>query len=292
VGEAWLLRETAAQIGLPAPERVLTDIVDLSADASVSVLDRGCVQPGQFAPGRLSAVCGQAAVEYIRTATRLCLDGIAHAMTTAPVNKEAVTLASVPFTGHTEYIAQMCGVESPRMLLVNDRMRVVHVTTHCSLREACSVDAASVLRTVELGHQAMQRLGFAAPRIAVCGLNPHAGEHGLFGSEDAQNIAPAVQRAREQGILCDGPLAADTLFYRAAQGEFDLVVALYHDQGHIPMKLLDFANTVNVTLGLPIIRTSVDHGTAFDLVGQNRADPRSMMAALRLAAQMALGAKR
>jgi 4-hydroxythreonine-4-phosphate dehydrogenase len=152
---------------------------------------------------------------------------------------------------------------------------------------ACSLDPRRILRTIELGHDAMRRLGFDRPRIAVCGLNPHAGEHGLFGAEDAEFIAPAIASARAQCILATGPHAADTVFLQAWRGAHDLVVAMYHDQGHIPMKLMDFEGTVNVTLGLPIIRTSVDHGTAFDIAGKNQADPRSMKQAMRLAARMA-----
>jgi 4-phospho-D-threonate 3-dehydrogenase / 4-phospho-D-erythronate 3-dehydrogenase len=208
-------------------------------------------------------------------------------MATAPLNKEAVVLAGVHFTGHTEYIAELCGAADSRMLLINDRLRVVHVTTHCSLRRACEPTVPRILRTIELGHESLQLLGFPAPRIAVCGLNPHAGENGLFGNEDSALILPAVQAARTAGIHCQGPFPADTLFSKAIRGEFDLVVAMYHDQGHIPMKLVDFENTVNVSLGLPIVRTSVDHGTAFDIAGKNRADASNMMAALRLAMSMA-----
>jgi 4-hydroxythreonine-4-phosphate dehydrogenase len=173
------------------------------------------------------------------------------------------------------------------MLLVNERLRVVHVSTHVPLRRACEPDPQRILRTIELGRDAMRLLGVAEPRIAVCGLNPHAGENGLFGDEDARLIAPAVAWALERGIRCEGPVAADTVFLKAVRGGYDLVVAMYHDQGHIPMKLLDFEHTVNVTLGLPIIRTSVDHGTAFDIAGKNLADPSSMKAALKLAVLMA-----
>jgi 4-hydroxythreonine-4-phosphate dehydrogenase len=165
----------------------------------------------------------------------------------------------------------------------------VHVTTHIALRRACDLDQGRILRTIELGHEAMKLMGFARPRIAVCGLNPHAGEHGLFGAEDQRAILPAVQAARSQGIDCSGPHAGDTVFLQAVRGAFDLVVAMYHDQGHIPMKLIDFEGTVNVSLGIPIIRTSVDHGTAFDIAGKNRADPTSMKQAMRLAARMAEG---
>ncbi len=228
-------------------------------------------------PGRLDADCGRAALAWVRRAAELCLAGKkADAMVTAPLNKEAVTLSGAKFTGHTVFSAGICGVKESWMLLINDRLRVLHVSTHCSLREACDAGAARVLATLRMGHETLGRLGLARRSMGVCGLNPHAGEHGLFGSEDARNIEPAIAAARAAGIDARGPFPADTIFLRALRGEFDLVLAMYHDQGHIPMKLLDFDNTVNVSLGLPIIRTSVDHGTAFDIAGQNRANPENV----------------
>ena len=178
------------------------------------------------------------------------------------------------------------------MLLVNDHLRVIHVSTHRSLRSACELDTRRILRTIQLGHEALQSLGFAEPRIAVCGLNPHAGENGLFGNEDLEFIVPAIQSAQEMGLICEGPFPADTIFIQAVRGGYDLVVAMYHDQGHVPMKLLDFENTINVSLGLPIIRTSVDHGTAFDIAGKNQADPSSMKAAMKLAVTMSLNRRK
>jgi 4-hydroxythreonine-4-phosphate dehydrogenase len=244
-----------------------------------------------FVFGKLDARCGTAGVAYVRIATELCLRGEADAMVTAPLNKEAVTLSGRPFSGHTEYIAELCGGTESRMLLASNRLSTIHVTTHVALRDACNLDQARILRTIELGHQAMKLMGFAQPRIAVCGLNPHAGEHGLFGAEDQRAIVPAIQAARAQGIACSGPHAGDTVFLQAVRGAYDLVVAMYHDQGHIPMKLIDFEGTVNVSLGIPIIRTSVDHGTAFDIAGKNRADATSMKQAMRLAVRMAAGRK-
>ncbi len=253
----------------------------------VRVPDQRQLDLSQFRVGKLSAACGRAALEYIRTATRLCLRGEADAMVTAPVNKEAVALSGEKFSGHTEFIAELCGVSESRMLLVNNRLRVVHVSTHVPLKKACDLDSGRILETIKLGRQALEWLGIERPRIAVCGLNPHAGENGIFGDEDAKQIAPAVQAARAAGFQCEGPFAADTIFLKALQGQYDLIVAMYHDQGHIPMKLLDFHNTVNLSLGLPIIRTSVDHGTGFDIAGKNQADPTSMKAAMKLAAVMA-----
>ena len=251
------------------------------------ILEVGTLDAAQVVPGKISAACGRAALEYVRAAVQLCLDGEAAAMATAPLSKEAVVLAGEEFTGHTEFIAKLCGVSDPRMLLVSERLSVIHVSTHVSLRAACEFDTRRVLRTIELGNQGIRLLGVDRPRIAVCGLNPHAGEHGLFGDEDRRFIAPAIQSAQAVGIQCEGPFPADTIFLRALRGEYDLIVAMYHDQGHIPMKLLDFEHTVNVSLGLPIIRTSVDHGTAFDIAGRNRANPANMKASLKLAARMA-----
>jgi 4-hydroxythreonine-4-phosphate dehydrogenase len=213
-------------------------------------------------------------------------------MVTAPLNKEAVTLSGRAFSGHTEYIAELCGATESRMLLASDRLSTVHVTTHVPLRKACDLDTGKIQRTIELGDEAMRLLGFERPRIAVCGLNPHAGEHGLFGDEDERLIGPAVATVREKGVDCSGPYAGDTIFLQAYRGAFDLVVAMDHDQGHIAMKLIDFEGTVNISLGIPIIRTSVDHGTAFDIAGKNKADPRSMKQALRMAARMAIARKR
>jgi 4-hydroxythreonine-4-phosphate dehydrogenase len=238
--------------------------------------------------GTLRAAYGAAAMRYVHDATMMCLRGEADAMVTAPLNKEAVTLNGIPFSGHTEYIAELCGANDSRMLLAGEKLSVVHVTTHISLRQACNLDTQCIIRTVQLGNDAMKLLGKSAPRIAVCGLNPHAGEHGLFGGEDEQFIKPAVEACRAQGIDCEGPVAADTIFFRAARGSHDLVVAMYHDQGHIPMKLLDFEATVNTSLGIPIIRTSVDHGTAFDIAGKNIASDANMKAAIKMAVTMAI----
>ena len=273
-GDGRILEIAGRLTGLPLANATLHDV-------------RALGDLSDFTFGRLQANCGRAALEYVRAATELCLRGEAGAMVTAPINKEAVALSGQPFTGHTEYIAGLCGGAESRMLLACERLAVVHVSTHVALRLACELSLERIVRTIELGHEAMRRLGFERPRIAVCGLNPHAGEHGMFGSEDQRAIVPAIEAARAKGIDATGPHAADTVFLQAWRGAYDLVVAMYHDQGHIPMKLLDFEGTVNVTLGIPIIRTSVDHGTAFDIAGKNLADPRSMKQSMRLAARMA-----
>jgi len=239
--------------------------------------------------GQLSADYGLAAVAYVRRAVELCINGDSDAMVTAPLNKEAVTLSGRAFSGHTEYIAELTGATESRMLLYTEKLATVHVSTHIPLEQACRLDRARIVRTIQLGNDALCWMRRRAPRIAVCGLNPHAGENGLFGSQDRDTIAPAIDEARALGIDCSGPHSADTIFVRALRGEFDLVVAMYHDQGHIPMKLLDFDGGVNVSLGLPIIRTSVDHGTAFDIAGRNLANAANMATAMRLAVRMAEG---
>lgn len=277
VGDRRILHATAPTIGM-SPD----DVSRLSIHHVDALHDHAVVT------GQLDAVCGQAAIAYVDEATQLCLRGEAAAMVTAPINKEAVALSGRAFSGHTELIAELCGVSDSRMMLANPRLSVVHVSTHIALRDACEVTIPRIVRTIALGHEALRWLGKEAPRIAVCGLNPHAGEHGLFGREEEQVVMPAIDAARANGIPCEGPFAPDTIFIEAWAGRWDLVVVMYHDQGHIPMKLLDFANTVNVTLGIPIVRTSVDHGTAFNIAGRGIADPTSIKAALRLAARMAL----
>jgi 4-hydroxythreonine-4-phosphate dehydrogenase len=239
--------------------------------------------------GQLRAEYGTAAIAYVRRAVELCMSGEADAMVTAPLNKEAVTLSGRHFSGHTEYIAELTGAAESRMLLYSEKLATVHVTTHIPLAQACHLDRERIVRTIQLGNDALLWMRRRAPRIAVCGLNPHAGEHGLFGTQDAEVIAPAIAEARALGINCSGPHSGDTIFVRALRGEFDLIVAMYHDQGHIPMKLIDFEGGVNVSLGMPIIRTSVDHGTAFDIAGLNIADATNMKVAMRLAVRMAEG---
>ena len=272
VADAAVMRQAEAFTGLRLEGAQLHDARSLGEN--------------EIPTGKLDARCGVAAVDYVRIATQLCLAGQADAMVTAPLNKEAVTLSGRPFTGHTEYIAELCGATESRMLLASDKLATIHVSTHLPLRRACDLNTARIVRTIDLGNEAVKLLGHARPRVAVCGLNPHAGEHGLFGDEDERFIAPAIETARAKGIECSGPHAGDTVFLQASRGAFDLVVAMYHDQGHIPMKLIDFEGTVNISLGIPIIRTSVDHGTAFDIAGKNEADPRSMKQAMRIAARM------
>jgi len=298
--EITLKALTDASIASLAHWLVVADVAALNAAAHTcntdisnlpfTLIDISALPAGHpVAFGQLSPDYGLAAITYVRRAVELCMSDEADAMVTAPLNKEAVTLSGRAFSGHTEYIAELTGAPESRMLLYSEKLATVHVSTHIPLERACRLDRARIVRTIQLGNDAICWMRRRAPRIAVCGLNPHAGEHGLFGSQDRDIIAPAIDEALALGINCSGPHSPDTIFVRAVRGEFDLVVAMYHDQGHIPMKLLDFEGGVNVSLGMPIIRTSVDHGTAFDIAGRNLADPTNMKAAMRLAVRMAEG---
>jgi 4-hydroxythreonine-4-phosphate dehydrogenase len=244
-----------------------------------------------FSPGVLSAEAGRAAYDMILRATGDARRGEVEAMATAPINKEALRLAGLPWNGHTDLLAHLTGAQSVAMMFYSDALRVVLATVHLALADVPkALTADSMAATIRLSAAELPRFGFPRPRIAVAGLNPHAGEHGLFGCEEDTAIRPAIESCRADRIDVSGPFPADTLFVRARRGEFDLVVACYHDQGLIPVKLLAFGQAVNVTLGLPIIRTSVDHGTAFDIAGRGVADPESMIAAVLLAARLARGA--
>jgi 4-hydroxythreonine-4-phosphate dehydrogenase len=250
----------------------------------------GSPSGANFAPGMLSAEAGRAAFDAVVRATTDAQGGIVGAVVTAPINKEAFRLAGLPWNGHTDLLAHLTGAAHVAMMFYADELRVVLATVHVALADVPRLLTRDVMEhTIDLAARELPRFGFATPRIGVAGLNPHAGEHGLFGLEEQTAIEPAVACCRARGIDVSGPFPADTLFVRARRGEFDAVVACYHDQGLIPVKLVAFGRAVNVTLGLPIIRTSVDHGTAFDIAGQGVADPESMVAAVLLAARLAHG---
>lgn len=242
--------------------------------------------PDRF--GVLSPRCGEAAFQYIRKAVELATSGEASGIVTAPINKEALNDAGHHYDGHTGLLAHLTGSRASWMLLASERLNVVHVSTHVSLKTAITrATPERVLETIRTGHRHFQRMGVANPRIAVAGINPHCGENGLFGSEDDAQIAPAVAMARAEGIDVSGPISADTVYHRAYNGAFDLVVAQYHDQGHIPIKLVAFDTAVNVSLGMPIDRASVDHGTAFDIAGTGKANHENMLCALAYAGRLA-----
>lgn len=289
-GDRGVLNHAAGILGLPfSPIELTPDtFAELPPEQAglypVSNLDLRRVVCGNPTPatGQAMADCIVAAVDAARAAR-------VDALVTGPINKVSLHSAGFQFPGHTEMLASLTGTRDVVMMLAGETLRVALVTIHCALREVPDrLTSDSILKTIRITHDSLQRyFAVAHPRLAVAGLNPHAGESGRFGREESTIIAPAVAQARKLGIQADGPLPADTLFYQAARGRFDAVVCMYHDQGLIPLKLLHFADGVNVTLGLPVIRTSVDHGTAYDIAGTGAADPASLLCALRMAARMA-----
>lgn len=265
----------------PSEVRASPDKIDVMALSEL--------KDGDALPGKPTVEGGKAMVRYIIRAVELSQTGELGGMVTGPINKALMHRAGHPYEGHTQLISQLTNTPDCVMMLAGERLRVALVTVHCPFTEVPAIlDIELVRKTIAITAKALEAdLGFDKPRLAVAGLNPHAGESGLFGMEDERVIKPAVRMARDAGYNVTGPLPADTLFYRAANGQFDAVVAMYHDQGLIPLKLLHFSDAVNVTLGLPIIRTSVDHGTAYDIAGTGKADPSSLKAAIRMAVIMA-----
>jgi len=283
----------AITVGDPAgigPEVALKAAADPRVRAACEPIVYGPPASTIFAPGVLSADAGRAAYDVIVRAVEDARAKTIDAIATAPVNKEAFRMAGLPWAGHTDLLQHLTAAPHVAMMFHSEALRVVLATVHIPLADVPrSLTAASLEATIDVTARELPRFGVAAPRIAVAGLNPHAGEHGLFGREEETAIAPAIAACRARGIDVTGPFPADTIFVRARRGDFDVVVACYHDQGLIPVKLVAFGQAVNVTLGLPIIRTSVDHGTAFDIAGKGVADPESMIAAVLLAAKLANG---
>ncbi|MBH9577541.1 4-hydroxythreonine-4-phosphate dehydrogenase PdxA [Inhella proteolytica] len=290
VGSAAVLRRALAQCGLQRPLAVLDTPDEPAPPGALAVWEPPGLPDSLLVgeQGQVRADCGRAAARCIETAVAAIQAGQGSGLVTAPIHKEALHAAGVNYPGHTEMLQALAGVPAVRMMLVNEELRVVLVTVHVALREAVNlVTRASVRDTVRMLDAALRGpFDLAAPRIAVAGLNPHAGEGGLFGDEELREIAPAVADCRAVGINAQGPFAPDTVFMRARTGEFDAVVAMTHDQGLIPIKYLGLDEGVNLTLGLPFVRTSPDHGTAFDIAGRGLADPRSLLAAWRLAARL------
>ena len=289
VGDAATLERAQAYTGTLLEFNVVTDpAAGRFAAGVVDVLDLKNVDLSRLQLGRVDPLAGQAAYESICRATELALAGRVGAIVTSAINKAALNQAGHHFDGHTGLLAHLCSAPGATMMLAADRLRVSHVSTHVPLRVAIErVRPERILQVLRLTHDAIRRLGITSPRLAVAGLNPHAGEGGLFGDEEEKYIAPAVAQARAAGLDVHGPFAGDTIFYRTLQGEFDAAVAMYHDQGHVAAKMLGIWRGVNVTLGLPIIRTSVEHGTDFANAGTGRSDPRSLIEAIKLAATMA-----
>jgi 4-hydroxythreonine-4-phosphate dehydrogenase len=265
--------------------RKASDVADLKR-GFVNVLDLGLLREADLKIGELSKLSGHAALKYVEYATNLTLQGKVAAEVTMPMNKEATRLSNPHFTGHTGYIADLCGRDDYTLMLVSEKLIVTHVSTHVSLRRAIeSVTRDQILRVIKLTDEVLPKLR-KSRRIAVAGLNPHAGENGAFGTEELEEILPAIEKARGEGMEVFGPFPPDTVFMAALKGTYDAVVCMYHDQGHIPMKVLDFEGGINVTLGLPIIRTSVDHGTAFDIAYKGVAFTGSLRDACRLAVKL------
>ena len=294
VGDIRVLQEMASRLGLSVPLEPLSAGSIGSADWRGSppprALDLGNADPATFELGKASAVAGRASMQAIETATQLARDGVASAIVTAPINKEATVAAGYHDIGHLEYLARVTKSTEYATMLVTGRLRVVHLTTHYSLRDACDrVRRDAVLGKIRLTHGSFTAWGLKAPAVAVAALNPHGGEGGMFGREEIEEIAPAVEAARAEGVDARGPYPADSIFNRAIDGEFDAVVAMYHDQGHIPIKVHCFAESVSVSLGLPLVRTSVDHGTAFGIAGKGVADATSMVAAIEVARRIVAG---
>ena len=284
-----MLPRIAITTGDPAgigPEIAAKAIADPRVRASCEPLIYGTAQP--FEPGKLSAAAGQAAYETIRRAVQDASAGRVDAVTTAPINKEALALAGLPWRGHTDMLATLTNTRDVAMMFYSEKLRVVLATIHIPLSDVpAALTRESLAITIRLTAEAMVKFGVESPRIALAGLNPHAGEHGVIGQEELKVLAPAVEQSRNRGVDITGPWPGDTIFTRAVHGEFDVVIACYHDQGLIPVKLIAFGEAVNVTLGLPIIRTSVDHGTAFDIAGKGVANAESLIQAVLLAAKLA-----
>lgn len=258
------------------------------APGVIHVIDEPLASPGELVPGQLQAQAGDLAWRCVTRATALAQAGQVQGIATAPLNKEALHLAGHMYPGHTELLASLTGCKEYAMVLYTDTLKVIHVSTHVALgRFLATLNARRIETVIGLADRFLRRVGYSAPRIAVAGVNPHAGENGLFGDEEITTVTPAIMAARARGIDVQGPCPPDTVFLQAREGQFDMVVAMYHDQGHIPLKLLGFYDGVNITAGLPFIRTSADHGTAFDIAWSGKASPESMAAAVRLAIALA-----
>ena len=290
IGSAWALEQAVNLTGARLQVRE-TDVAAANESPEMAqVIDIHNLNPEDITVGQVSPACGGAAMEWVTKAAELAMAGQVQAIATAPVNKEAASLAGYRAIGHMELLQEVTGAEDVATMLMSGNLRVVHLTTHRSLRVACDyVTRERVLSKLELTHRVFGEWGMPNPSIAAAALNPHASDGGLLGGEEAQAIGPAVEEARKKGIDACGPVPADIVFYQAIQGRYDVVLAMYHDQGHIPVKVYGFERSVSVNLGLPFVRTSVDHGTAFDIAGKGVADHLSMVEAIRVASALCTG---
>lgn len=301
VGDACVMEAALAIAGHPELKiHAVQDVEEaVFSYGTIDVLDMGLVDIASLKRGEVSAMCGDAAFRYVKKVIELAIEGKVDATVTNAFNKEAVNLAGHHYSGHTEIYAEFTGTKNYTMMLAHENLRVVHVSTHVSLREACDrVKKQRVLDVIRIADKACRELGIEKPKIGVAGLNPHSGEHGLFGREEIDEIIPAIEAANSEGILAEGPVPPDTIFSKARGGWYDIVVAMYHDQGHIPLKVVGFVYNqeakawdavagVNITLGLPIIRVSVDHGTAFDQAGTGAASELSLKNSIEYAIMFA-----
>lgn len=294
IGDAEVMKEAFTFTQAPGEVKVIANLAEARfEDGMIEVIDLNNIVLDELTRGRINRMAGKAAYEYIKLGTELTLDGESDAIVTSAINKEALNKAGYHYDGHTQLLAELCGVTDVTMMLVTDNLRVSHVSTHVSLKEAIErARPLRILTVLRLTNEAVKQMGITEPKIAVAGLNPHSGEGGLFGDEETQYIAPAIKEAKGQGIQVVGPLPPDSVFLRTYEGQFDAAVAMYHDQGHIAVKMLGITHGVNVTLGLPIIRTSVEHGTNFGKAGKGTADPTSLIEAIKLAGVMVQNRKR
>ncbi len=301
IGDAGILKNAARMVGREGIEihSIEKPSEGFYRPGCIDIIDMKVADPEKLPMGKVSAMAGEAAFQYVKKVIELAMAGQVDATVTNALNKEAINLAGRHYSGHTEIYAEFTGTDKYTMMLAHKNLRVVHVSTHVSLREACDrAKKPRILEVIRIANQACKDMGIKEPRVGVAGLNPHCGENGLFGKEEIDEIMPAVEAARAEGIQAEGPIPADTIFSKARGGWYDIVVAMYHDQGHIPLKVVGFVYNqeegkwdavegVNITLGLPIIRTSVDHGTAFDQAGSGKANELSLLNAIEYAVNFA-----
>lgn len=288
IGDAKVMKEAFTYTRVSGEVKVIKDLAEATFKSGVvEVIDLHNIKLEKLVRGKVNAMAGKAAYDYIKRGTEMTLAGESDAIVTSAINKEALNKAGYQYDGHTQLLAELCGVSDVTMMLVTNKLRVSHVSTHVSLQEAIEcVRSQRILTVLRLTNEAVKQMGIAKPKIAVAGLNPHSGEGGLFGDEETKYITPAIEKARARGMQVVGPLPPDSVFLRTYEGQFDAAIAMYHDQGHIAVKMLGITHGVNVTLGLPIIRTSVEHGTNFGKAGKGTADPNSLIEAIKLASLM------
>lgn len=300
IGDAAAMEDAIRFTGSKATLRIINSPAEAKGEPNViDLIDLGFLKPGSWEYKKVAPLAGEAAFHYVKKATELAMAKEIDAVVTGPINKESINLAGYHYSGHTEILADLTGTKDYAMLLTGGKLRVIHVTTHVSMRQACDrITEQRVYTVIKLAKLAMDLLGKPDAKIGVAGFNAHCSENGLFGDEEAKGIIPAIQRAQAEGIRVDGPVPPDTVFVKAQAGQYDIVVAMYHDQGHIPLKLAGFQldlktnqytamSGVNSTIGLPVIRTSVDHGTAFGKAGEGRANEESLVDAMMMAMEMA-----